>query len=59
LLELINKLSEEYNIQYILSVIKSDLPVDENDSILYFKENEIILTLNDKNEEGTLFGFSF
>lgn len=59
LLELINKLAEEYNIQYILSVIKSDLPVDENDNILYFRENEIILTLNDKNEEGTLFGFSF
>ncbi|HRA74343.1 MAG TPA: DUF2326 domain-containing protein, partial [Flavobacterium sp.] len=59
LLELINKLAKEYNIQYVLSVIKSDLPVDENDGILYFKENEIILTLNDKNEEGTLFGFSF
>ncbi|WP_348824672.1 DUF2326 domain-containing protein [Flavobacterium aestuarii] len=59
LLELINKLAEKYNIQYVLSVIKSDLPVDENDSITYFQENEIILNLNDKNEEGTLFGFSF
>lgn len=59
LLELIDKLAKEYNIQYILSVIKSDLPVDEKDEIIYFKEKEIVLQLNDKNEEGTLFGFSF
>ena len=59
LLELINKLLREFNIQYILSVIKSDLPIEENESIIYFKEDEIVLKLNDKNEEGTLFGFSF
>ena len=59
LLELINKLVKEFNIQYILSVIKSDLPVDENDSIIYFNNNELVLKLNDTNEEGTLFGFSF
>lgn len=59
LLELINKLTKEYNIQYILSVIKSDLPVDEQENILYFKKNEIILRLTDQDEKGTLFGFSF
>jgi uncharacterized protein YydD (DUF2326 family) len=59
LLELINKLLREFNIQYILSVIKSDLPIEENESIIYFEENELVLKLNDKNEEGTLFGFSF
>jgi uncharacterized protein YydD (DUF2326 family) len=59
LLELINKLTKEYNIQYILSVIKSDLPVNEQEQILYFKESEIVLRLNDQNEKGTLFGFSF
>ena len=48
-----------YDFQYILSVIKSDLPTDENDSPILFDENEIILKLNDKDETGTLFGFEF
>lgn len=59
LLELIRNLSLQYNFQYILSVIKSDLPTDENDSPILFDENEIILKLNDKDETGTLFGFEF
>ncbi len=59
LLELINNLVREYSIQYILSVIKSDLPVNENDNVIYFNNDEIVLKLNDANEEGTLFGFSF
>jgi uncharacterized protein YydD (DUF2326 family) len=59
LLELIGKLLKEFNIQYILSVIKSDLPIDDEENIIYFKENEIVLRLNDKSETGTLFGFSF
>lgn len=59
LLELIRNLSLQYDFQYILSVIKSDLPTDENDSPILFDENEIILKLNDKDEIGTLFGFEF
>ena len=59
LLELIRNLSLQYDFQYILSVIKSDLPTDENDSPILFDENEIILKLNDKDETGTLFGFEF
>jgi uncharacterized protein YydD (DUF2326 family) len=59
LLELLDKLLKEFNIQYILSVIKSDLPIDEQEDIVYFEENQIVLRLNDKSEEGTLFGFSF
>lgn len=60
LLELLHKLLKEFNFQYIISVIKSDLPIDaDKENIIYFKEDEIILKLNDKSEEGTLFGFSF
>ncbi|QYS91994.1 DUF2326 domain-containing protein [Flavobacterium covae] len=59
LLTLIQNLSKKYNIQYMLSVIKSDLPVDENDVITYFNDNEVVLKLNDKDDRGTLFGFSF
>lgn len=59
LLELINNLLKDFDFQYILSVIKSDLPIDEEENILYFEENEVVLRLNDVSEEGTLFGFSF
>lgn len=59
LLELIHSITSKYDIQYILSAIKSDLPTDENDSFVYFDEQDIVLELNDKNESGTLFGFEF
>lgn len=59
LLELIRNLSLQYDFQYILSVIKSDLPTDENDKPIFFNKDEIILELNDKDETGTLFGFVF
>ncbi|SDL86266.1 DUF2326 domain-containing protein [Pedobacter antarcticus] len=59
LLSLIHELTTKFDIQYIISVIKSDLPIDENDQLLYFPDNEIILTLNDKDATGTLFGFEF
>ncbi|PIE77873.1 MAG: hypothetical protein CSA15_10750, partial [Candidatus Delongbacteria bacterium] len=60
LLELINDITNKYNIQYILSVIKSDLPIDNTNDILYFNEKDIILKLHDKDVvSGTLFGFEF
>ena len=58
LLNLIKKLCLQYDFQYIISVIKSDLPTD-NDECIQFVNNGIILELNDKDENGTLFGFSF
>jgi uncharacterized protein YydD (DUF2326 family) len=58
-LELVHELTSKFDLQYILSIIKSDLPVDENDQFIYFPENEIVLKLNDKGSEGTLFGFEF
>lgn len=59
LLELINDITKKYKIQYILSAIKSDLPLDSSNKIQEFKENEIVLRLHDKDISGTLFGFDF
>lgn len=59
LLNLLDAITKTYNIQYILSVIKSDLPTDENDNLIYFDKEIVVLELNDRNEAGTLFGFEF
>jgi uncharacterized protein YydD (DUF2326 family) len=59
LLALISELLKKYDLQYIISVIKSDLPIDNSDRLVYFKEDEIILKLHDMDESGTLFGFEF
>jgi uncharacterized protein YydD (DUF2326 family) len=59
LLELINNITKKYKIQYILSAIKSDLPVNHSGKIQEFNENEIVLKLHDKDISGTLFGFEF
>jgi Uncharacterized protein conserved in bacteria len=59
LIELVKTLTSQYNLQYILSAIKSDLPLDENDEIIYFDEEDIVLRLHDRDESGTLFGFEF
>ncbi|RQP19195.1 MAG: DUF2326 domain-containing protein, partial [Parapedobacter sp.] len=58
LIQLVRELSAHYDFQYILSAIKSDLPVDNEDRPVYFSDEETILRL-DKDEVGTLFGFEF
>ena len=45
-----------YNIQYIFSTIEDDIPVD---ILSHFSEEEICLELNDQDDSGKLFGFSF
>lgn len=59
LISLINSITKTHDIQYILSVIKSDLPTDEADNTIYFSKSDVVLELNDKDESGTLFGFEF
>jgi uncharacterized protein YydD (DUF2326 family) len=59
LLNLIQNITTQCDIQYILSVIKSDLPIDENDSVIYFTKDQVVLELNDRDDNGTLFGFEF
>lgn len=58
LIQLVRELSAQYDFQYILSAIKSDLPVDDEDMPVYFSDEETVLRL-DKDEVGTLFGFEF
>jgi uncharacterized protein YydD (DUF2326 family) len=59
LIELTKTLTSQFNLQYILSAIKSDLPHNENDEIVYFNDEDIVLRLHDREESGTLFGFEF
>lgn len=59
LLDLIKEINDSSDLQYILSVIKSDLPQDQEDKVVYFNDSEIILKLHDKDKSGTLFGFEF
>lgn len=59
LLELIIEITQNYKLQYILSVIKSDLPVDIEEKPIEFSNKDIVLRLHDKDSTGTLFGFEF
>lgn len=59
LLNLIKEYCTKYNIQYILSIIKDDLPRDENDDPMMFTMEEIIMELHDKDNSGKLFKTSF
>ncbi len=55
LLDLIRENIEEKGIQYIISIIDSDLPRDEDENRIPFAEEEMILTLNDGGNDGRLF----
>lgn len=55
LLRLVRRLCKELGIQYILTVIDSDLPRDEKDNKLLFNDQEIIRTLHDDGDNGRLF----
>lgn len=59
LVKLIRDLLELYDLQYILTVIKDDLPTDEGDIPIRFSEDAEVLKLHDKDDSGTLFGFKF
>lgn len=55
-IKLIKEFCEEYNLQYIVTLIDSDLPKDMPDLIEY---NDICLRLHDKDNSGKLFLNSF
>jgi len=55
----VREICDEYNIQYILTLIDSDLPKDNDGHILEFPETEICLRLHDKDDSGKLFKRSF
>lgn len=55
LLEIIRDYVSKRNIQYILSVIDTDLPRNEDDTKVYFEDSEVVRTLNDSGDSGRLF----
>ena len=55
-INLIKEYCTNYNLQYILTSIEDDIPVEMVNS---FSDKEICLTLNDSGDDGKLFGFSF
>jgi uncharacterized protein YydD (DUF2326 family) len=58
-LSLIRRMCSEYDLQYILTLIDSDLPKDENGNIIEFPDNEVCLRLHDRDDGGKLFKKSF
>ena len=55
LINVLRKYTKEYNIQYILTVIESDLPRIENNERFHFSEKEVIRKLTDEGDSGRLF----
>lgn len=55
LLDKVKELCAEYNIQYILSLIDSDIPNYPAGNKYLIRDEEICLELNDKDESGALF----
>lgn len=55
LLNKVKQLCNEYNIQYILSLIDSDIPKHINGEYYEISATEICLELNDRDESGKLF----
>lgn len=59
LLNLVKELCNRYGIQYIFTIIRDEVPYDKENQPIEFSDEEIILELHDKDETGTLFGFTF
>lgn len=55
LLEYARRVSAALGLQYILTVIDSDVPRDDRDHKLMFSPDEIVLTLHDAGDDGRLF----
>ena len=54
-LALVKQFCTDYGLQYILTVIQSDLPRDTDDKSIPFKTEEVIRELNDEGDSGRLF----
>ena len=59
LLKVIRNVCEKYDLQYICSVIKDELPRDDSGNFVEFSNDEIVLRLSDKDDSGKLFLMSF
>lgn len=59
LLNKVKSICEEYDLQYILSMIDSDIPINEKGEKYHFTSEEICLELNDSDDSGKLFLHSY
>lgn len=59
LLYKVKELCKQYGLQYIVSLIDSDIPKEADGTPYKIEENEICLRLNDTGDEGKLFKYSF
>lgn len=55
LIEKMREISESNGLQFIISVLDSDIPISETGKRSYFSDNEIIRELHDKGNTGRLF----
>jgi uncharacterized protein YydD (DUF2326 family) len=58
-LNTVRDICKEHNLQYILTVIESDIPRDEMDKTACFPDEEIVLKLHDRDDSGRLFEMGF
>ena len=59
LLDYVKGVCQQYGIQYIVSMIDSDIPRMQDGTIYPIQSSEICLQLNDRNDDGKLFKHSF
>jgi uncharacterized protein YydD (DUF2326 family) len=55
----VRKICREYDLQYIMTLIDSDLPRDELENKVVFPDDEIVLKLHDRDDTGRLFQMAF
>ncbi len=58
-IQMVRRVCSEYGLQYIMTLIDSDLPMDETGKVVPFPDDEICLRLHDRNDSGKLFKRSF
>ena len=59
LLDSVKSICQQYNIQYIVSMIDSDIPKMQDGTFYPIQPSEICLQLNDRDDSGKLFKQSF
>lgn len=55
LIDKMREVSESYGLQFIISVLDSDIPISETGERSYFSSNEIVRELHDEGDSGRLF----
>ncbi len=58
-IDIVRGICRENGIQYILTVIDSDLPHDDQDNLIPLPEEDIVLRLHDRDDSGRLFEMAF